>query len=507
MHSSARAADAAPDQRGANVSGRQDVQHDSRPVLLVLSESPSVQRQVRSYHRDVRRWLGTAEAAAPDGFTGDPTASATYAWLRAAHGVTAVIDLTPPERARGALRALRRVRGDAAVLLLSDAVEDLDHEGDGTLARPGALRDVLRLDLDDELQRLEAERRAFCLREFAAGAETVPILIHRDPDPDAVSSALGVAWLLGGSPDRTPIVTLGPITRPENRRMVDLLRIRVTNVTEDELRGLDRVITVDTQPRKLQKDGRPRLAVIDHHPPENDYSADFADIRPEYGATATMITEYLRAGSSRRIGRSLATALLYGIRTDTDSLTRGVTPADVAAYGFLQERADLHLVHRFDRPSYAAATARLFGSALAQLECDHDLCVSYIGELAADEVHVLADLADFCLGVESAAWAVAAAIHEGELVLTLRHAGGGGGRGGAATEGGAGGVARVLARFGGSGGGHAAMARVTLPVDRARELLGGADAGMAGAIRRLIRRAIGELDEASRPESRPAPRA
>ncbi|CAN5714282.1 hypothetical protein BH23GEM9_BH23GEM9_33690 [soil metagenome] len=470
---------------------------DSRPILILLSESPAMLARVRSHQRDVRRWMPVNSAAAADVFTGDPASSSSYEWARSARGVTAVIDLHPPERARAALSALRAVRNDAAVLLLSDDVADLDGESDGTLARPGSLRDVLRVDLDDELRRLEAERRSHCLRSFAADANTVPILIHDDPDPDALSSALAVSWLLGGSQERNPIVTLGPIARPENRRMADLLHIRVTEVTMDELRRFDRIITVDTQPRELQVDGRPRVAVIDHHPVEDTYAPEFSDVRPEYGATATMMTEYLRAAGTARVSTNLATALLHGIRTDTKSLSRGATPADVDAYAFLQERADLLLVRRLERPSYAPATARAFGDALSTLDYDDDLCVAYIGTLEADDAFVLADLADFCLSIENVIWVVAAAWLEDGLALTLRHAGGGTG---------AGSLAGAIARHGGSGGGHATMARVQLPLERAQQLLG-TDRGSAGAeaIRAMVRREIdGLAAEVSRRDSRPA---
>jgi nanoRNase/pAp phosphatase (c-di-AMP/oligoRNAs hydrolase) len=471
-----------------------------RPLLIVLSESPELQERIRSRNRDVRRW-------SPDGvrgergvptFSGDPTSPETWEWTRDAHGVTAVIDLKAADRARAALAALRTIRPDAAVLLLSDEVRDLDRFGDGTLARGGDIRDVLRLDIDDELQRLEAERRTYCLRSFAEGAEVVPILVHPDPDPDAVSSALAVRMLLGGRADRTPIVTLGRMTRRENRRMADLLDIRVTRVTPDELRAFDRIITVDTQPRDLQQDGAPRLAVIDHHPVERDsYQAEFLDVRPEYGATATILTEYLRALDEMRVGRKLSTALLYGIKTDTDSLTRGVSPADVAAYAFLQAHADLDMVRRFERPSYSPDAARSFGRALAGLQCNAELCASWLGEVDGDESHMLPEFADFCLTIENVTWVAVAAVVEDNFIITLRHSG---------TEPGAGAVARALARSGGSGGGHAEMARVTIPVGQADEVLRRtADEDVAGSLIRTVRRVLDEL-KPSRPESRPARR-
>lgn len=469
------------------------VQGDSvsgRNILIVISDEAKWPGAVRSGDREIVRW----DAAR----LGDPTDGSSYSWAKQAGSVTAVIDVQPPDRARQVLTALRTVRHDAAVLLLSHEVSDADGPGDGTLARGGALRDVLRLDLEEELERLEAERRAFCLREFAAGDDVVPILIHDDPDPDAVSSALAVMALLGDDPERTPIVTLDEMTRAENRRMAELLHIRVTQVTLEELRAFERVVTVDTQPRKLQQDGRPRLAVIDHHPLESGYTAEFSDIRPELGATATMMTQYLRATEGVRINATLATALLFGIRTDTDSLMRGVTPGDVEAYAFLQQHADTQLVRRFERPSYPVETASAFGRALERAEYDDDLCVAYLGELVEAQAHVLADLADFCLGIETITWVAVAAMLEGELVITLRHAGG---------PPGAGAVARSIAdRTEGSGGGHATMARVSLPAASLDGVLG-AD-HVSAAIMAMLRETINEVrDDVSRPDSRPAHRA
>lgn len=465
--------------------------HVSRPLMIIISESHMLPAELRSRTREVWRWRGGDER---DSFDGDPANPATYEWVRSAPAVTAVIDLVSADRSRAVLDALRSVRIDAAVLLLSADLSDADCPGDGTLVRRGQLRDVLRVDVEEELERLEAERRAYCLVRFAEGDDVVPILIHDDPDPDAVSSALAVVALLGGKSDRTPIVTLDAMTRPENRRMAELLRIRVTEITREELMQFDRVITVDTQPRGLQHEGRPRFAVIDHHPQESGYTAELQDIRPHFGATATMLTEYLRAVGGGRINCDLATALLFGIRTDTDSLMRGVTPADVDAYAFLQSLADIQLMRRFDRPSYGRETACAFGDALAGAVYDNELVAVHLGQIAGHEAYVLADLADFCLTIENITWVVAAAEHENELVLTIRHTG---------TGVGAGNLARAIAGLGGSGGGHATMARVALPMDRARELLDGNSD--APTVLRLVRRTMeGMSSDATRPGLHPA---
>jgi nanoRNase/pAp phosphatase (c-di-AMP/oligoRNAs hydrolase) len=449
----------------------------ARRLLIVVSDREGLGKAARAGSRHVRRWL-PREAGSNGGgdafFSGDPRDAATFEWTRTAESVSAVIDLKDDAQAQDTLAAVRSVRPDAAVLVLSDGISH--PPGDGTLTRAGDLRDVIRLDLDEELQRLEAERRVHRLREFAAGADVVPVLIHPDPDPDAISSALALRTILQRPPDELPIVTMRTMTRPENRRMVDLLKVSVTEITREEVCGFERVITIDAQPRILGAAADTQLAVIDHHPLETGYAAEFADIRPEYGATATMMTEYLRADSRVKVGGPLATALLYGIKTDTDGLMRGVTPADVEAYAFLQRHADMLLLRRFERPSYPVDAARAYGAAIAGMARDNDLCVAHAADLEAGRLHVLADLGDFCLGIEGITWAVAAAVLGDKLVLTVRHLG---------DEPGAGALAHAIAGNGGSGGGHSTMGRAMLPLGAAERWLGSTEVNATALLERL----------------------
>jgi nanoRNase/pAp phosphatase (c-di-AMP/oligoRNAs hydrolase) len=422
------------------------------PMLIIVSDEGEVASALRAGSREIWRWVDGDRPAPPDGhhFAGDPTAAATFQWAVAASDVSAVVELASPERAQAVVDALRTVRADAAVLLLCEGCRTVP--ADGTLARAGRIRDVLRIDVDEELRWLEAQRKAYCLRRFAEGAETVPILIHEDPDPDALSSALATRVLLRRAANESPIVTLGGITRPENRRMAELLRLRVTEVSLAELRRFERVIVLDTQPRTIG--GGPRFAVIDHHPLDVGYEAEFLDVRPHIGATASMLTQYLRADDERRVGPALATALLYGIRTDTDALSRGITAIDVEQYAFLQSRADRKLLLRIERPAYRLEMARVIGTALTTLRQAEDVAIAHLGRLHPDDAHCLADVADFCLALEQVNWSGACAFVDDAFVMSLRHVG---------TRTGAGTLAQRLAAEGGSGGGHASMARVAIP--------------------------------------------
>lgn len=434
------------------------------PALVIVSDGADLPTNLRAGERAIWRWGDDHGAGARHDarrFGGDPTDPSTYEWMRSARAVTAVVDAATHERALAIVDALRAVRDDAAILILSTGIPDAP--GDGTLVRRGALRDVLRLDVEEELQRLEAERRTYCLRAFSAGPGVVPVLVHPDPDPDALSSAAAVRALLDREPADMPIVTLRAMTRPENQRMADVLGVRAVEVTAEELQAFDRVIAVDLQPSELCTPDGPRLAVIDHHPIESRCTAELHDVRPDLGATATMMTQYLRAVDEQRIHAALATALLFGIKTDTDGLTRKVTAQDVEAYAFLQERADLAMLKRFERPTFPEDAARAFGAAIANLALREDVAVAFAGELRPATSHILADLGDFCMGVENVCWALAAGYVEDELVVSVRHLG---------TEPGAGALARALADGDGSGGGHASMARFTMPRSRGRQRFG-----------------------------------
>jgi nanoRNase/pAp phosphatase (c-di-AMP/oligoRNAs hydrolase) len=248
------------------------------------------------------------------------------------------------------------------------------------------------------------------------------------------------------------------------------------------------------QPSGLIGEAGPRLAVIDHHPPEGGYRAEFLDVRPGYGSVATMATEYLRATDAGRIGPLLATALLHGIRTDTDSLSRAVSPDDVQAYAFLQGLADLALLRRIEKPTYSLEVARAYGRALADVRAADGIVLAHAGELEQDATHLLPEIADFCLAIETATLAVATGYVGDELVFTLRFAG--------RDERDAGAVARAIAAQGGRGGGHASMARATLPRDRAEARFGRAgeepSERLLGYVRELTREEAGAGEALSR---------
>lgn len=343
--------------------------------------------------------------------------------------------------------------------------------------------------------------RVRALREFAADVRTVPILTQTEPDPDAIGSAFAVRALLGRNERNAPMVSLGRSRRPETRRMLELLDLQVIEITEAELKAFDHVIAVDMQPSMLCG-GEAHLAVIDHHPRQDDFpDSDFLDIRPEFGACATMLTAYLRA-DGQDVGERLATALLYGIRTDTALLTRGCTRDDVEAYAWLQERADLALLNKIDRSAFPRDALGLIGASIQNAHLRAELAVLWLGAVRKNHAHLMPELADLSLGIEGVRWVVAAGVVEKSLVMNVRHL--------AETDPGAGALARLIAdQTGGSGGGHTTMGRVEVPLARSPVEL--EDEGENGPSstngKRLADWLSGELDAVRGTGSAPTPGA
>src|SRR5215208_5669889 len=132
-------------------------------------------------------------------------------------------------------------------------------------------------------------------QRFLSDADRVLILLHNDPDPDAMASGLALRNVLRRTKQTAIIAALQGVTRPENQRMMNLLDIHVEIVTPEQLPEYDRITMVDVQPHYFGGVIDRVDLVIDHHPEQQGYTTVFKDIRPDYGSTSTILTEHLRA--------------------------------------------------------------------------------------------------------------------------------------------------------------------------------------------------------------------
>ena len=372
------------------------------------------------------------------------------------------------ERARQArvIAAIRRVAPAAPLVLLADAAP-VAAEPVVTVP-PGSMSVAV---LEPALERAVTRARVARVREHFARADRVLIMMQDDPDPDAIASALALKTLLGRPKSAATIATFGTIRRPENRAMTRLLEIDVEQVKPRALEDYDMIAMVDTQPAIFEEPLREIDLVIDHHPEDTPVRARLKDIRPSYGATSTILTEYLRAADVK-VRERVATALLYGIKTDTLHLERGATRADMDAFAFLHGHANHNALRRIERPDLPDAALDVLARGIAGRRLIDSVMFVHLGAVTYPEL--VAQFADLFLQIEGAEWSVVSGYVNHELHVSVRNVGYVRAAGDVVHE-----------AFGdlGSAGGHRSMAKAVVKLRdwRAAGLAGG-DHDMADAI-------------------------
>src|SRR5438034_1213158 len=158
----------------------------------------------------------------------------------------------------------------------------------------------------------------------------------------------------------------------------------------------------------------------DPDPDETPARARLRDIRPSWGATSTIMTEYLRAADVK-IAQRLATALLYGIQTDTLHLERGATRADLEAFAYLHPRANHSALRRIERPELPNEALDVLALGIARRQLTHGVVFSHLGPVAYPEL--VAQFAEFFLQIEAAEWSVVSGTVNGELHISVRNVG------------------------------------------------------------------------------------
>ncbi|MEW6263712.1 MAG: DHH family phosphoesterase [Thermodesulfobacteriota bacterium] len=288
------------------------------------------------------------------------------------------------------------------------------------------------------------------LHEVFKGEDRVLIVISADPD--AIASALALKRLLWRRVSAVTVARTNVISRPDNLALLHFLKLPLPHLDELDRREFNRLAMVDSQPHHFS--GQPGLRfdlVMDHHPLGKN-SARFVDVRPDYGATATMMTEYLRAARIKP-SRPLATALYYAIKTDTDNFVRQGQLEDVRAFRFLFPLKSQNLISKIEHADITRSALKYFHQALETVKLRRDTALLYAGRV--DNPDTLVMLADFFLRVRDVNRSIAAGLFKERLVVIFRLADIRQNAGRLASS--------ALGEFG-SAGGHKSMARAEIPL-------------------------------------------
>jgi nanoRNase/pAp phosphatase (c-di-AMP/oligoRNAs hydrolase) len=246
------------------------------------------------------------------------------------------------------------------------------------------------------------------------------IMPHHNPDPDAMASAAALCFLLNyATKTKCRIGYSGIIGRAENKAFVKYLDMPLIRL--DAIASFPPLALVDTQPGAgniLLPGGTDILIVVDHHTRQTDLSnVPFVAINDEAGATATILVEYFRENDID-IPRKLATALFYGIKSNTMGLGRNTSAADATAYYYLQPKIEVETLAKIEQARVPPQYFKSFDAALRNARIYNGLVISDLGKM--DYPDMTAEIADLLLRLERARWVICMGEYEQKLVFSVR---------------------------------------------------------------------------------------
>ncbi|MBI4863036.1 MAG: bifunctional oligoribonuclease/PAP phosphatase NrnA [Candidatus Riflebacteria bacterium] len=300
-------------------------------------------------------------------------------------------------------------------------------------------------------------RRLSKLREIIRGKKNLLVVVQDFPDPDAIGAAAALKELVRfyeGMPGS--MACGGFVGRAENRALVKYLDLNLLSLGRIDVSRFDLVAMVDTQPgtgnNSLPPDITPDV-VIDHHPIHSvTRKSPFHDVRSRYGATASILFEYLTQAGVE-ISVPLATALVYGIRSDTHDLGRDTTQADIAALLALYPLVNKRMLSRIEMERLPRDYFEILDTGLRNAKTQGCCVISGLGSI--NNPDMIGEVADLLLRNEESSWALCHGFYGGRMLISIRTSD---------VEADAGRLVHRIVRPFGTGGGHRAMAGAQIPV-------------------------------------------
>jgi len=278
-----------------------------------------------------------------------------------------------------------------------------------------------------QVKKQHASRVSQKLFSLLAGWDGIlGIITHKNPDPDAIASAMALAEIARHANAKTLTTRIfyeGNIGHQENRTFVNLLDIKMEHLTPEALQKCTYLAMVDCPGPGANNDVPPltRLhIIIDHHRDGNHPPGQgmFTDIRPGIGATASIMTQYLQE-LGIPVDKRVATALLYGIRTDTKEFKRNVTPQALGNAAFLLPLTDADLLDKIMSPSMSQETLDVIGKAIQNRKIQSGYLFSNVGYVMNRDA--LPQAADLLITLEGVNTALVYGITDTSIVISARN--------------------------------------------------------------------------------------
>ncbi|MEO1399724.1 MAG: bifunctional oligoribonuclease/PAP phosphatase NrnA [Cyanobacteria bacterium J06635_1] len=247
------------------------------------------------------------------------------------------------------------------------------------------------------------------------------VLLQDFPDPDALSSAWAYKLIAASHKIECDVLYSGTLSHQENIALVKLTNLPAKRWPQQQseapdLSQYDGYVLIDTQgttsqlTKLVEAASLPLILVIDHHAPQSMPPAELTDIRPDIRATATILTQYLQTGliqldrgNSKHV--RCTTALMHGLRSDTNRLMNAAEP-DFLAAAFLSQYYDPQLLSAILQASRSKRVMDVIERSLRNRKIQNSVSIAGVGYLRYEDRDAIPQAADFLITEENVHTAV-----------------------------------------------------------------------------------------------------
>ena len=232
------------------------------------------------------------------------------------------------------------------------------------------------------------------------GFNNIVIQCHDNPDADALASGYALKWYLEKKGIDARFIYGGkfPVQKSNLVLMKDMLEIPAEYVTELDKPEL--LVTVDCQygESNVTHFDADNIAVIDHHQVSGQLP-ELSEVRSTYGSCATVLYELIKnEGIDVNEDEKIATALYYGLMTDTNGFAEISHPADRDLRDFAKFRStDIVL---FKNSNLSKEELVIAGDALKHAKYNEEHSYSIVEAKPCDP-NILGIISDMLLEVDS----------------------------------------------------------------------------------------------------------
>lgn len=391
---------------------------------LAAIELSELNREVVVVDKDQKKIKDLKAAGIKNTLKGDMTSQQVLKKAGVEKADAVLVLTTDLNLTKKAVNAVRAINPDVTLIVRAgvDSKEDefAPEDVDVVVYPSNVVASSAILNLDETEPKKKLKKLMKIISEADKG---IAIVTQNNPDPDAIASAVTLKRIIEDNGKTADIIYGEEIGHEENRALVNLMGIQLIHISKvKDIRDYSKIALIEAsipgQNNPLTSDIKPDI-IIDHHPVDKKrVKGKYVDIRPEVGATSTIMTQYL-LNIDYELSEELSTLLLYGIKTDTQDFTRGATPADLNAVAVLYPRANHDLLAKIQTPLMSSETLDTLGAAIKNRRIVGSHLISNVGFIRDRDT--LPQAADYILRLEGISTVLVYGIAKDVVHLSARN--------------------------------------------------------------------------------------